>query len=141
MRLSQRGQIGLVLVWTLLTGYFIFKPSYKIKYYKLGFYPYTYLTEMIYWRLGDRELIYIYGKHERKAYPDKDYITRHDFAGFDEASSIIAVCDSNRRIAINFYDGLFDTPVQSKSIKARKVDIEEWVRLDTNQIGLRLEAY
>lgn len=140
MRLSRRWQMGLIVAGGLVMGYFMLKPSYEIKQYKLGFYPYVYLTQMIYWSLGDRQLIYIYGKHEEQSYPDKDYIVQHGFTGFDASSRVIAVCDSNQRITINFHDGLFEAPVQSKNIKAHKIDITEWVRLDTNQIGLEIEA-
>lgn len=95
---------------------------------------------MIYWSLGDRQLLYIYGKHDDKSYPDKDYVTRHNFSGFDAASDIIVVCDSNQHITINFYEGLFETPVVSKVISTQGVERDEWVRLDTNQIGLRIKA-
>ena len=108
-----------------MTTYFILRPSYEVKHYKLGFYPYTYLTQMIYTTIGDRQLIYIYGKHEEESYPVTDFVVQHNFSGFDTYSMVNVVCDSNRNIVLCFEEGAFVTPTPSEKIKVRRVFIEE----------------
>lgn len=127
--------IGTYSAWAL-------RPTYEIKVYKLGFYPYVYLTQMIYWRPINRQLLYIYGKHEEESYPEKDYVVMDHFSGFDASSNIIASCDSNQNIVINYINQVFEAPAISKKIRPRRMtDYSEWVRLDTNQVGLRIKAY
>lgn len=137
MEIHWRWQIELILAGGLLVAYFSLKPSYEIKHYKLGFYPYTYLTQMIYRTLSDRQLIYIYGWHDQESYPQKNFVVQHEFSGFDEYSIVNAVCDSNRNIILCFEEGNFVTPVPTNKIKVRRVYSNDLA----NQSGMIIKAY
>ncbi len=56
----------------LALGYYVFKPTYEIKLFKLTGDSDVYLTQMIYWSWFDRQLVYIYGKHTEESYPERD---------------------------------------------------------------------
>ena len=98
----------------------MFKPTYEIKYYKLGFYPFTYLTEMKYNSLKGEQLLYIYGKYENESYPEKDFVVYKRF--WDGASAINAVCDSIHNITLFIGDGNFEQPVPSTKMSIRHAD-------------------
>lgn len=117
--------------------YLSFWPTYEIKVFKLGFYPYTSVTQMIYSGFFDRELLYIYGNHQTETYPDKDYIVLDDFSGFDSISEIIADCDSNRNAIIYSTAGpaVYKNPTGSKKIISRQVDNITYMEMRGTQIG------
>lgn len=140
MKERWKWHISLILLAEFIIILWAFWPTYEIKTYKLGFYPYTYITQMIYQSIGKRQLIYIYGKHLEETYPQKDFVVQHDFAGFDSYSVIIADLDSNQHIVLNVYESGFKTPVPSSKINVHLTDSEEWETLSKNQIGLRITA-
>lgn len=126
-----------MLLGGLLVAYFTLRPSYEIRHYNLGFYPYTVLTQMIYTTIDDRQLIYIYGRHDQKSYPEKDFVVQHHFSGFDASSMVNAVCDSNRNVVLCFAEGYYETPIATKKIKVRRVYSSELEQ----QSGMVIRAY
>ncbi len=121
----------------LMILYLMFRPTYEIKVFKLGFYPYTPLTQMIYSGFFDRELIYIYGEHLTGDYPEKDYIILNDFSRFDSVSEVIADSDSSHNVIIYSIAGpeAYKNPTSSKKIISRQVDNRTYTKMLENQIG------
>lgn len=126
----------------LVALYFTFRPTYEIKVFKLGFYPNTPVTQMIYSGFFDRKLIYIYGEHLTEDYPQKDYLVQNNFAGFDSYDEVIADCDSTKNIVIYSISGeyAFKNPTNSHKIYVRQVDNRTYIDLREKQIGRVLKA-
>jgi hypothetical protein len=137
MRIQWKWQLTIIVLGGLLSAYFSFRPTYEIKHYNLGFYPYTAITQMIYTTMTDRQLIYIYGKQDQESYPERDFVVQHHFSGFDEYSIVNAVCDSNRNVVLCFAEGYFEIPVPTQKIRTRRVYSNE---LEL-QPGMIIKAY
>lgn len=140
--IKQYWKFAIISICGLLVVYYIFRPTYEIRVYKLGFYPYTYLTQMIYSGFISRELLYIYGNYQNETYPDTDYIVFNDFSGFDSISNIIADCDSNQNIIIYSISGptVYKNPTGSKKIISRQVENRQYIKMRENQIGRHIVA-
>lgn len=142
MGIDKKWGIGFAIVIMLVVGYYVFKPTYEIKFFKLGFYPHVYLTRIVYSSFFGRQLLYIYGKYEHESYPNKDYILLKDFSGFDSMSEVIADSDTNNIITIYSTAGpaIYRNPTNSGKIISMQVENVAYQRMIEEQRGVFIQT-
>lgn len=130
--------LPLLLISSGFVIWLIIKPEYEFHYFKLDDCENSYLTAVVYSKIGERGVILAKGKHEEV--PTDNFIIFDDLSGFDAYFRAVATCENNT-VVVNSIEHFFYKQQGSKDIKPRVVDSDTYSKLSSESSGNEIYLY
>ena len=133
---------GVIILGTVALAsvviYFVIRPKYEFNHYELKGCQNTSLTAVVYWKLGERGIIFTKGNYQEK--PEKNYVKNNQMSGFDAFFDCIATCRDGI-ITLNYYEGYFVPDFTADNIRLRRVNDDIYDSLMEKSGGTHIRLY
>ena len=122
-----------VLGWWLLL-----RPTFELTYYQLKECPELYITQIQYWKPGERGVAFAFGRHLEKSLP-KDCLINPSMSGFDAILEAVFTCDEQRNIVINYNEGYYKIQGNVTGITEKRINSTDFQKLKNNSNNLFIQ--
>ncbi|WP_210463094.1 hypothetical protein [Rufibacter roseolus] len=128
----------LIMIGFGLVAWLFLKPEEEFHYYKLNECDDSYLTAIIYWKLGERGVVLVKGK--RSEMPKDNFLIFNDLSGFDASFDAWTTCEKGT-IIVNTVSHYFYNQKGSKEIRPRVLPSDIYKQLINEGNGKEVYLY
>lgn len=137
---KKRTIIAISAVFVGVFFYLMLRPTYKFTEIEIKGCPHTFITKIEYWKLGERGVVFAYGKLADKKLSDNNAVIYPNMSGFDAMYQIVISCNDGK-VIVNYISGYFKQIGTDTNISHKRLKVDEFSQLLEISDNSFLEGY